>query len=85
MRDAVARGELKPGEPLPSTRALAEALGVSRGTVVEAFDQLVAEGIFRPNTALVHAWRPLLIARRRHGSERERPSNCRHKRRHSPT
>ncbi|MFS8931365.1 PLP-dependent aminotransferase family protein [Cupriavidus taiwanensis] len=46
MRDAVARGELKPGEPLPSTRALAEALGVSRGTVVEAFDQLVAEGIF---------------------------------------
>ncbi len=46
MRDAVARGDLKPGEALPSTRALAEALGVSRGTVVEAFEQLVAEGIF---------------------------------------
>lgn len=46
MRDAVARGDLKPGEALPSTRALAESLDISRGTVVEAFEQLVAEGIF---------------------------------------
>jgi len=46
MRNAVARGDLKPGESLPSTRALAEALGVSRGTVVDAFEQLVAEGVF---------------------------------------
>ncbi|GJG96942.1 PLP-dependent aminotransferase family protein [Cupriavidus pauculus] len=45
LRDAVACGDLKPGESLPSTRALAEALGVSRGTVVEAFEQLVAEGV----------------------------------------
>lgn len=45
VRDAVARGQLKPGEALPSTRALADALGVSRGTVVEAFDQLMAEGV----------------------------------------
>ena len=44
MRNAVARGDLKPGETLPSTRALAEALGVARGTVVEAFGQLIAEG-----------------------------------------
>jgi len=44
MRDAVARGDLKPGEALPSTRALATALGVARGTVVEAFEQLIAEG-----------------------------------------
>lgn len=46
LRDAVARGELQPGESLPSTRALANVLGVSRGTVVEAFEQLVAEGVF---------------------------------------
>lgn len=46
LRDAVARGDLKPGESLPSTRALAETLRVSRGTVVEAFEQLVAEGVF---------------------------------------
>lgn len=44
LRDAVATGELKPGERLPSTRTLAASLGVARGLVVEAFDQLRAEG-----------------------------------------
>ncbi|VIO80638.1 PLP-dependent aminotransferase family protein [Bradyrhizobium ivorense] len=44
LRAAIARGELKAGELLPSTRALATSLGVARGTVVEAFDQLQAEG-----------------------------------------
>jgi GntR family transcriptional regulator/MocR family aminotransferase len=44
LREAIAAGELKPGERLPSTRTLAASLGVARGTVVEAFDQLTAEG-----------------------------------------
>ncbi|MFC4963464.1 PLP-dependent aminotransferase family protein [Alcaligenes sp. GCM10023179] len=44
LREAVKNGALKPGEPLPSTRALAASLGVARGTVVEAFEQLIAEG-----------------------------------------
>jgi GntR family transcriptional regulator/MocR family aminotransferase len=44
LREAVAKGELKAGEQLPSTRALASSLGLSRGTVTEVFDQLVAEG-----------------------------------------
>ncbi len=44
LRDAIACGELKPGERLPSTRTLAASLGVARGTIVEAFDQLAAEG-----------------------------------------
>jgi GntR family transcriptional regulator/MocR family aminotransferase len=44
LRDAIAGNELKPGERLPSTRTLAASLGVARGTVVEAFDQLTAEG-----------------------------------------
>ncbi|MFB9270244.1 PLP-dependent aminotransferase family protein [Bradyrhizobium erythrophlei] len=44
LRAAIARGELKAGELLPSTRALAAALGIARGTVTEAFDQLRAEG-----------------------------------------
>ncbi|WP_199264790.1 PLP-dependent aminotransferase family protein [Alcaligenes faecalis] len=44
LRDAVKNGALKPGESLPSTRALATSLGVARGTVVEAFEQLIAEG-----------------------------------------
>ncbi|TIP77747.1 MAG: winged helix-turn-helix transcriptional regulator, partial [Mesorhizobium sp.] len=44
FRDAIAKGELKPGERLPSTRALSATLGIARGTIVEAFDQLYAEG-----------------------------------------
>ena len=44
LRDAVKSGALKSGESLPSTRALASSLGVARGTVVEAFEQLIAEG-----------------------------------------
>ena len=44
LRAAVRDGRLAPGTPLPSTRALAGELGVARGTVVDAYDQLVAEG-----------------------------------------
>jgi GntR family transcriptional regulator/MocR family aminotransferase len=44
LREAIATGALKPGERLPSTRMLASSLGIARGTVVEAFDQLRAEG-----------------------------------------
>ena len=44
LRDAIARGELNAGEQLPSTRALAASLELSRGMVSEAYDQLVAEG-----------------------------------------
>jgi GntR family transcriptional regulator/MocR family aminotransferase len=44
VRSAVHRGALGAGERLPSTRALADDLGVSRGVVADAFDQLVAEG-----------------------------------------
>jgi GntR family transcriptional regulator/MocR family aminotransferase len=44
LRNAISRGELTAGERLPSTRALAESLGVSRGTVTEAYEQLMAEG-----------------------------------------
>lgn len=37
-------GRLRPGDALPSTRALAAALGVSRGPVVAAYDELAAAG-----------------------------------------
>ncbi|WP_435300378.1 PLP-dependent aminotransferase family protein [Timonella sp. A28] len=43
IRALVARGGLKPNESVPSTRTLAQQLNVSRGTVVAAYDQLVAE------------------------------------------
>ena len=44
LRDAIRDGRLQPGTRLPGTRSLAAELGVSRGTVVEAFEQLIAEG-----------------------------------------
>lgn len=44
LRNAIASGELAAGERLPSTRALAMSLGLARGTVSEAYEQLIAEG-----------------------------------------
>jgi GntR family transcriptional regulator/MocR family aminotransferase len=43
-RRAILERRLHAGERLPATRALAEALGVSRLPVLNAFDQLVTEG-----------------------------------------
>jgi len=44
LRTAIREGRLQPGSQVPSTRTLAADLGVSRGVVVEAYEQLVAEG-----------------------------------------
>lgn len=44
IRDSILGGRLSPGRRLPSTRALAKELKVSRNTVLSAFDQLFAEG-----------------------------------------
>ncbi len=44
LREAILSGSLRSGEKLPSTRDLAEQLGVSRTVVLLAYDQLLAEG-----------------------------------------
>lgn len=44
MKAQILNGQLCAGEALPSTRQLAEELSVSRSTVVEAYDMLLAEG-----------------------------------------
>ncbi len=44
MRTAIQRGQVLPGEPLPSTRKLASLLNCHRHTVMTALDELVAEG-----------------------------------------
>jgi GntR family transcriptional regulator/MocR family aminotransferase len=44
IRSGIRSGRLPLGASLPPTRALATDLGVSRGIVVEAYQQLVAEG-----------------------------------------
>lgn len=45
IRDLVATGALVSGARLPSSRALAEQLAVSRGVVVEAYDRLSRQGV----------------------------------------
>ncbi|MET9407866.1 PLP-dependent aminotransferase family protein [Streptomyces sp. NPDC002935] len=47
LREAVRSGRLAPGTRLPSSRELAGDLGVSRGLVTEAYEQLTAEGYLR--------------------------------------
>ncbi len=54
LRERLGRGELQPGAPLPSSRALAADLGTSRGIVVEAYDRLIRQGLLvaRPGGAV---------------------------------
>ncbi|MCO5387534.1 PLP-dependent aminotransferase family protein [Desulfosporosinus sp.] len=44
LKELMLSGQLKAGEALPSTRELAKELKVSRNTVCEAYDLLIAEG-----------------------------------------
>lgn len=44
LKDQIAEGVYRPGDRLPSSRALASQLGVSRTTVSSAFEQLISEG-----------------------------------------
>ncbi|WP_336713062.1 MocR-like pyridoxine biosynthesis transcription factor PdxR [Arthrobacter sp. USHLN218] len=44
LRAALLSGQVAAGDPLPSTRALAAAMGVSRGTVVSVYEDLAGEG-----------------------------------------
>jgi GntR family transcriptional regulator/MocR family aminotransferase len=44
LRDAIVGGRIAAGTRMPSTRALAGDLRVSRGSVVWAYEQLIAEG-----------------------------------------
>jgi len=44
VRDAIQTGRLAGGERVPSSRALAERLGISRGLVQDCYAQLLAEG-----------------------------------------
>ena len=44
LRVAVAAGELRPGEPLPSVRQLASRLRINPATVVQAYRDLESEG-----------------------------------------
>ena len=47
LRQAITEGRLRAGVRLPSTRQLAQSLGVSRNVVIAAFERLVVEGYLR--------------------------------------
>jgi GntR family transcriptional regulator/MocR family aminotransferase len=47
LRSAIEDGSLPDGTRLPSSRNLAEQLSVSRGLVVDAYQQLIAQGLLR--------------------------------------
>lgn len=44
LRTEILEGRLRPGTQVPATRDLARQYGLSRGTIVSAFEQLKAEG-----------------------------------------
>jgi GntR family transcriptional regulator / MocR family aminotransferase len=48
----IVSGRLRPGQPVPSTRALAMELGVSRIPVLTAYAQLLAEGYFQSRVGI---------------------------------
>jgi GntR family transcriptional regulator/MocR family aminotransferase len=50
LRRAIRAGDLPPGAALPSTRWLAQTLGLSRNTVITAYDELMAEGLLVART-----------------------------------
>src|SRR5512139_3083625 len=72
LRSAILSGELRGGMKLPSTRALADELNVSRNTVLNAYRQLLAEGYLESRegsgTFVVHILPELLLAAPRHTS-----------------
>jgi GntR family transcriptional regulator/MocR family aminotransferase len=50
LREAIRSGRLAAGERLPSSRAMASGLGISRGLVLECYSQLQAEGFLTSRT-----------------------------------
>jgi GntR family transcriptional regulator/MocR family aminotransferase len=49
LRAEILEGRLRPGARLPSTRDFAERYGLSRGTIIHAFEQLKTEGYLEGN------------------------------------
>ncbi|NRF70783.1 PLP-dependent aminotransferase family protein [Aquincola sp. S2] len=45
LREAIRAGRIAPGRPMPPTREAALQLGIGRNTVVDAYSDLVAEGL----------------------------------------
>ena len=78
MRAAILSGELAAGMKLPSTRALAEELNISRNTVLNAYRQLLADGYLEgkegSGTFVAHVLPEHLLTTPRQDTHRSRPA-----------
>ncbi|MGH7467954.1 MAG: GntR family transcriptional regulator [Longimicrobiales bacterium] len=73
LRQALARGEVDPGEELPSVRQLAADLGVHWNTVARAYRRLADEGLLlvrRGRSVLVRGGEPRTRTRATHAELR---------------
>src|SRR6267154_6215941 len=66
-KKAVVSGQMRPGDPFPSVRALSTALKINPNTAHKVITHLVAEGLIevRPGLGTVVAERPLSTAAER--------------------
>ena len=78
IADGIRRGRLKPGDPLPGTRELAESLAVNRNTIVAAYNELLAEGLVSTRVGGGTFVEPL-------AATLSAPAGARHRCRHLPS
>jgi GntR family transcriptional regulator/MocR family aminotransferase len=62
LRKAIVDGALRAGVALPSSRALAQELGVSRGVVTDAYDQLASQGFLTVRARSAPVVAPLIAS-----------------------
>lgn len=69
VKSAAASGALRPGEPLPSIRPLAEQLRLNRNTIAKAYTELEHQGVIETVAGkgcfLSHARSPLRVEAKR--------------------
>src|SRR5882672_11663574 len=75
LRDLITKGRLAPGQRLPSSRQLAQALDLSRNTVSFAIEQLAAEGYVSLSAGRRPAVSEGLVLDRRKASSRTNASD----------
>src|SRR3954452_3915854 len=73
LRAAIRAGRLTAGERLPSSRALATNLGLSRGLIQECYAQLQAEGYLTAHTGSATRVAPMTAGKAPEDPGPERP------------
>ncbi|GBF27369.1 HTH-type transcriptional regulatory protein GabR [bacterium MnTg02] len=76
LREAILTGTLKPGTKVPPSRVMAQELGLSRTTIINAVDQLVAEGYLgarQGSGTFVTGWQRELEGRKPESATRSSP------------